>query len=659
MCGIAGIVKLNNSQLDAAAVVQKMNNAIRHRGPDGEGFLAIQGEQVTAAFGNDTPSAIKESGILHKPTASIANSANADVILAHRRLSIIDIQPTGYQPICNTDKNLWITHNGEIYNYLELREELAKAGFKFHTSSDTEVILNAYKNWGPDCVNHFNGMWAFVIYDKEKNQLFASRDRFGVKPFYYVHNNTCFAFASEQKALLAGGLVDFKPNGRAIFDYWLFSSMEREEEGMFKGITELFPSHNLAINVKNGELKKWKYYTLPYSKQYEDKVFNEKQSTDKIRALLTDAVNLRMRSDVEVGSCLSGGMDSSSIVSLMSKSGHKGINTFTASFADAAIDESSWAKIISDAVQSKVHVVKPTAKELLKDLHDLFYCQDIPIWSTSTYAQFRLMRLTKESNIKVVLDGQGGDELFAGYDNYYFYYLQDVLKNEGLAAFMSASKEIQKLVPSVKWYFKKRILKEYLYRLPVQQQMKARLSVHKELTYLNKDFLHAHVNELERDDETADSVNGALANDFYNTLLKSYLKCEDRCSMWHSVESRTPFSDDINLIEYAFSIPSKYKIQHGKLKPLLREAMRGIVPQQVLDRKDKKGYTTPNGKWIAEIKDDVRDIFENPIVGEYMNTKKLLADYDKLFNQPDKPDNGRIFKLIAFPMWLTIFSKKA
>ena len=654
MCGIAGIVRLNNSQLDATAVARKMNNTIKHRGPDGDGYLAVQGEQDITAYGEDTPATIKESGILHKPTTSVNSITGAEVILAHRRLSIIDIQPTGYQPMCNTDKTLWITHNGEIYNYLELKEELVKAGYKFHTSSDTEVILNAYKHWGPDCVNRFNGMWAFVIYDKQKNQLFASRDRFGVKPFYYVHNNTCFAFASEQKALLASGLVDFKPNDKAIFNYWVFSKMESEEEGMFKGILELFPSHNLTLDLKSGGIKKWRYYTLPFSKRYDDETFDEKQSIEKIKELLTNAVNLRLRSDVEVGSCLSGGIDSSSIVSLMSQSGHKGISTFTASFADASIDESSWAKIVSDAMQTKAHLVKPTGAELLKDLHDLIYCQDIPIWSTSTYAQFRVMNLIKQNNIKVVLDGQGGDELFAGYENYYFYYLHDILKNKGRAAFLQ---EMRKLNPPAKKYLKQLVMKEYMQSLHGKNQMKARASVHKELKYLNKDFVEANVGELDKESERLESVNEALAHDFYNTLLKSYLKCEDRCSMWHSVESRTPFSDDIDLIEYAFSIPSKYKIQQGKLKPLLREAMRGIVPQQVLDRKDKKGYNTPNGKWISEIKDEVRSVFENPLVGEYMNTKKLLKDYDLLFNQPEKPDNGRIFKLIAFPMWLTIFSK--
>ncbi|HTB07978.1 MAG TPA: asparagine synthase (glutamine-hydrolyzing) [Bacteroidia bacterium] len=655
MCGIAGIIKFGGST-DVVSAIQKMNSTIRHRGPDGEGYLILKDGQEIPAFGIDTPMQIVESSILHKPISSLDKIASPDAIFAHRRLSIIDIQPTGHQPMCNIDKSLWITHNGEIYNYVELKQELIKLGHKFHTSSDTEVILNAYKEWGSDCVKRFNGMWAFVIYDKARNQLFASRDRFGVKPFYYVQNSSVFAFASEQKALLSSSLVQFKPNNEAIFDYWLFSSTEREEEGMFSGILELFPSHSLSLDLQTGELKKWKYYTLNFSAEYDNPQFDNDATVEKVKALVTDSVRLRMRADVEVGSCLSGGIDSSTIVSLMSKTGHKNISTFTASFIDKGIDETKWAKIVSDSVHSNAHLVQPTSKELVKDLHDLIYCQDIPIWSTSTYAQYRVMELIKKSNIKVVLDGQGGDELFAGYEKYYFNYLQDILRSNGLPAFLKASNKIKKQ-SSVKLYFKQLILKQYLFGLPHKQHMQARLSIHPELKYLNKDFLYSHSHLIEKESDTAESLNEGLYKDFYNALLKSYLKCEDRCSMWHSVESRTPFSDDVNLIEYVFSIPSKYKIKDDTLKPLLREAMRGIVPQQILDRKDKKGYATPNGAWIADIKDDVRHIFENPLVAEYMDTRKILKDYDKLFNRPEMVDNGRIFKLIAFPMWLTIFSK--
>ncbi len=651
MCGIAGIIAFNNKGGDIAGMARTMNNTMRHRGPDGEGYLLLTEDSAVPAFGKDTPPPIIQSSILHKPVQPTENSANLKGILAHRRLSIIDITATGHQPLCNSAKTLWIVFNGEIYNYIELREELMKKGHIFHTSSDTEVISAAYSEWGYECVNHFNGMWAFVIYDTNKKQLFASRDRFGVKPFYYCKNDTHFAFASEQKALVAAKVVPFLPNERAVFDYWLFTTMEEEEEGMFKEIYELFPAYSFILDIETGELRKWKYYTLPYSDKYTDANFNLAESAEKIQSLFLDSVRLRLRSDVEVASCLSGGIDSSSIVSAIHKLTGKGLHTFTVSFNDALIDESPWAKIVSDYTTSTAHYTFPSSAEMLEDLNELIYCQDIPIWSTSTYAQFRVMRLIHENGIKVALDGQGGDELFGGYGRYYFYYLHDILKHEGISAFIPEARSTGQL----KRYFMQLALKKYLGSLPPSMQVAVRLRAHPELNYLNKDFLHRNMGRLKMEKDNY-SLNGYLHHDFNNTLLKCYLKCEDRCSMWHSVESRTPFSDDIHLIEYGFTLPSSVKIVNGELKWLLRKAMRGIAPNAILDRQDKKGYVTPNRQWIADIRNDVRHLFENPILASILDTKKILRDYELLFNQPQKPDDGRIFKLIAFAKWIDIFS---
>ncbi len=654
MCGIAGIVSFTKEKVELADAARLMNDAIRHRGPDGEGFLLIREEDEIPVFGNDTPQSIIHSHILHKPIQAIEPRHDVQAILAHRRLSIIDITPAGHQPLCNISKTLWITYNGEIYNYIELREELSGLGHTFHTATDTEVILAAYAEWGYECVNRFNGMWAFVIYDKNKKQVFASRDRFGVKPFYYYKDETLFAFASEQKALLQCGIVDFAPNEKAVFDYWLFSAMEQEEEGMFKDIIELFPAHSLTLNLQTGELKKWKYYTLPYSHKYSDADFNLKHATEKIQTLFIESVRLRLRSDVEVASCLSGGLDSSSIVAAIYRLTGKGLNTFTTSFHDKKIDETPWAKIASDKTESEAHYTYPTSKELLSDLHNLIYCQDIPIWSTSTYAQFRVMRLIKEHNIKVALDGQGGDELFGGYGSYYLPYLQGILKQQGPGEFFKQLRTTGQL----KRYFTHMVANAYLSGMGPMQQVKFRQRIHPELKYLNNDFLKRNAEGV-RKEKDYPTLNEALNKDFNNTLLKTYLKCEDRCSMWHSVESRTPFSDDINLIEYVFSLPSSVKIVNGELKSLMRKSLRGLTPNTILDRQDKKGYVTPNRQWIAEIRNEVKPIFENPTLAEFLNTKKIVRDYEHLFNQPNKPDDGRIFKLIAFAKWMEIFGEWA
>jgi asparagine synthase (glutamine-hydrolysing) len=659
MCGIAGIVKFRDTGLNLAEEVLKMSVCLRHRGPDDEGYLVINNDAPYPVSGEDTTADVSGSSILHKPALPLQGVQNARAIIAHRRLSIIDITPSGHQPLCDINKNCWIIHNGEIYNYRELRTELEALGYKFHTSSDTEVIIAAYLKWGYECVNHFNGMWAFVIYDKVKKILFASRDRFGVKPFYYYNDGATFAFASEQKALLSTSFIRFTPNNKAIFDYWFFSTTETEEEGMFKGIFELFPANSMFVDMNTGQVKKWVYYTLPFNTGYESPTYSPKATSDKIASLVKEAVNLRLRSDVEVGSCLSGGLDSSSIVSIASKSIEHPLHTFTASFDQLSIDESKWARIVATQVNAHTHIIMPESKDLVKDMHNLIYCQDIPIWSTSTYAQYRVMECAKQQGIKVVLDGQGGDELFAGYERYFFNELYDILKNEGMVEVIKVAKKMEGLYPTVRQYFKDLLERKYLPTLTLKTQLDIRRDMHGELKYLNDDFVNVHLEHIKQESQTPVSVNQALYNDFNNSILKSYLKCEDRCSMWHSVESRTPFSDDINLIEYVFNIPSKYKIKKGVLKSLLRDAMKGIVPAPIIERRDKKGYLTPNGKWIADIKEQVKWIYDSPLVGEYLDTNKIKAEYDQLFNRPAMPDNGRIFKLMAFPLWLNIFSGEA
>jgi len=437
MCGIAGLVNYGNS-VSTSDAIKKMADVIAHRGPDDEGFFLSSESKDVTAFGQDTPVQIISSSIHYTPNESITSfhSEQFDVALAHRRLAILDLSPAGHQPMCNSDKNVWLTFNGEIYNYIEIREELMQLGYTFLTNTDTEVVIASYKQWGINCVNHFNGMWAFVIYDKKQGVLFASRDRFGVKPFYYYHDKNIFAFASEQKALVKMPFVKTEINTAATFDYFVMGQIEYEEEGMFKNVFELMPSHSFTYTFKNRDFKKWRYYELPNSSishQFNSKT--ESEIVEELRVLLLNSVRLRLRSDVPVGACLSGGIDSSSIVGMMSSLlGDKIKNpVFTACFDDKAIDESSWAKKVVDTTNVYWHRVFPTSAELLTDLENLMYCQDVPIWSTSTYAQFRTMQSVKENGIKVIMDGQGGDELFGGYTFRYKKFLSLTTKNSSFS----------------------------------------------------------------------------------------------------------------------------------------------------------------------------------------------------------------------------------
>jgi len=659
VCGIAGIVNLSNKQLDTKKNIKLMTDTIRHRGPDGEGFLFCNESESIPVGGNETPTNVYESNLPFTPKKNIENlSSDYSLAFGHRRLSIIDLSTAGHQPMCSPDKKLWITYNGEIYNYIELREELKVKGYQFYTNTDTEVILNAYIEWGSDCLNKFNGMWAFVIYDRSKSELFGSRDRFGVKPFYYYKDDDVLAFASEQKALVKLPFVKTGINPKAVFDFFVKGEIEYDEEGMFKNILELFPSYAFTFNIKTKELRKWKYYSLAINEQYES--FNEvkfNEVSKHTKELLENAIALRLRSDVPVGSCLSGGIDSSTIVGitnyLLSKNGSINVDdklkVFTASFKDKTYDESHWAKLVVDSTNSQWHQIFPSSSELLKDLENLIYSQDVPIWSTSTYAQYRVMQLAKQSGIKVVLDGQGGDELFAGYDTYNIANWIEVLKNKEWKQLRNESKGNFNL-------FIRHYLRFYgIKKLSSQTQSSIYKKYFAGIQYLNKDFWNNHKSQLSSEGVFENSLNKTLYNEFYNTRLKGYLKCEDRCSMWHSVESRTPFADDINLIEHVFKLPGTYKIHNNTNKYLLRESAKDFIPAAIKNRKDKMGYVTPNNQWIAEMKDSLKDLFDDKLK-EYVNINLLQKDYDNFFSLTGKVDTGRIFKFISFAQWVKNFN---
>jgi asparagine synthase (glutamine-hydrolysing) len=522
--------------------------------------------------------------------------------------------------------------------------------------------LAAYEAWGMDCVNKFNGMWAFVIYDTTQNKLVGSRDRFGVKPFYYIHTKEVFAFASEQKALLASELIKPKLNHAAVFDYFVFSKMEGEEEGMFAGIFELQQAHNFEFYIADKILNKWKYYTLPYLNSFETySEIRSQELTQKTKELIFESVRLRLRSDVAVGSCLSGGIDSSSIVSIMNellKENPAKINLFTSSFSNPKLDEGKWAKLIVDNTNSDWSRCYPSGEELKNDLTNLTYSQDLPIWSTSTYAQYRVMQLAKEKGVKVILDGQGGDELWAGYPHHQALFLRELIANKNW-------KEAQKLLsnagifPSNALWFGKQYFKHSgLAMLPDNLTTLVYKNYFKHIQFLNPDFISTYQDRIKTHFESSPkTVNEILHKETTAGLLKGYLKCEDRCSMWHSVESRTPFADDKNLIELAFQTPSVYKIHLNQSKYILRKAMTDVVPDAILGRQDKMGYSTPNAQWINEIKESVRSDFDDSLA-QILDVKKIQNNYHKLFNSDAIEDNGQTFKFISFALWYKIFKLK-
>ncbi len=655
MCGIAGIYSLGEKV--EISWIKKMTATLMHRGPDDEGFLAINTEkkEISHLTGPD-------SKVAGKRVETFDNSIN--LLLGHRRLSIIDITPSGHQPMSNPAGTIWIIYNGEIYNYLELREELKTFGYEFKTNTDTEVLLAAYEKWKEKCLSKFNGMWSFVIYDARENVLFGSRDRFGVKPFYYFADKKYFAFASEIKALINLPFFEKEVNSKAVFDYLVLNLYEHEDEGFFKNIFELQPSFAFYFNLSTNSLKKWKYYSLDCVTEWEkfDRM-RLNHYTASIKEFIFNAVLLRLRSDVSVGTCLSGGIDSSTIVCFINRMLEKnGIDqvgekqkVFTASYDGIPIDESKWAKTVVEETKTLWFRTFPNADQFIEDLEDLVYTQDIPFGSTSIYAQFRVMQLAQENGVKVLLDGQGGDELFAGYQLYYGTFFLEMLKKFAVADLIrelkylknSPIKERDLLLYLVRIFSKKLItnsLKESIFRLKKS-----------EINYLNEDFFKENRLRLTMtNDMVSASLNQILNDKISGPSLKKLLRYEDRNSMRFSLEARTPFADDIDLIEYAFRIPSAYKIYCGWSKFLLRAATKGLLPEAIRLRKDKIGFATPEYSWLNEME----KIFKNYIVndmGEFINKKKMLQDWDTLIQGQARTGITNLWKFINLAIWRKVY----
>jgi asparagine synthase (glutamine-hydrolysing) len=416
MCGIGGIANLENSGINLIAGAKIIGETLRHRGPDDEGFLFFNNNKTLCAYSEETQKQSISNAFNFLAVKHINEAENDfNCVFVHRRLAIIDVNESGHQPMCNPDATVWITYNGEVYNYIELRTELEKLGYKFRTQSDTEVLLNAYLHWGTDCLQKLNGMFAFALWDSGKKKIFCARDRSGVKPFYYYFKNGIFCFASELKSLRNLPFIETSLNERAVHHFLLHDAIEYEPEGFLKNVFELFPSHFLELDLPRKEIHLKKYFEI----DIENKIsaFKEEEFTvceNETRELVIDAITKRLRSDVPVGCCLSGGIDSSIISGVMGKN-TKSFNAFTAVFPGESIDESVFAKEAAEFSHANWYTVNPNENDLLSDFENLVYALDIPIWSTSTYAQFRVMQLAKQNNCKVVLDGQGGDELFAGY----------------------------------------------------------------------------------------------------------------------------------------------------------------------------------------------------------------------------------------------------
>jgi asparagine synthase (glutamine-hydrolysing) len=655
MCGIAGIAGENVKN----EYIKIMTDSLKHRGPDDEGYLLVNvsEKKFEERGGEDSKIPLKH---IKEPV-----NFKIDLALGHRRLSIIDLSPSAHQPLLykRDGKCAWIVYNGEIYNYLELKEELVKRGYEFKTSTDTEVVLASYFEWGFDCVKKFNGMWAFVIYDPENGMLFGSRDRSGVKPLYYLSNKEFFIFASEIKAILSLPFVRRRVNEKILYDYLVYGILEHSEETFFEGIYKLPPSHNFIYSLKNKDLKINKYYELEFNPNighFSEEKLNE--YSKKLKELIFEAIKIRLRSDVPVGTCLSGGLDSSTIAVVINEIlkeykipqvGNRQ-KVFTACYMNEKIDESLFAEEVVKKTNAEWYKTFPKATELLSDLIDLIYYQEEPFGSTSIYAQYRVMKLAKNAGIKVILDGQGGDEIFGGYASLYASFFLNLFKDIKLHYFIKELINLKNSPVNLRnliILIVRIISAKYL---PASIKIKVLSKMYPELSYINPNFLKKFCKRDPIKNLNALSFNENCYIWFGRGNLQQLLKYEDRNSMAHSIEARVPFSDDIKLIEFVFSIPGIYKIRFGWSKYILREAMKDLLPEKILKRKDKIGFATPEKKWLAEISEDLKKLldYENP----YIKTKELIQKLDELIKR--LPDHGLniLWRIINVILWMKIFN---
>jgi len=604
MCGICGVINFNNNPVEES-MLRIMMASMKHRGPDDEGVLI---EGFTG--------------------------------LGFVRLSILDLTDAGHQPMISGDGRYVIVYNGEIFNYIELRDDLIKRGYQFRTRTDTEVLLAAYTEWGVQCLERLNGMWAFVIYDKVARTCFASRDRYGIKPLYYVLEENRVIFSSEISALLH--VLKCKPgiNEEAVFDYLVFNRTDHNENTFYSGIRKLPHGCNAIITAQGLTISRW--YRLKDHLD-ESKAFT---GPEEFLSLMTDSVGLRLRSDVPLGVCLSGGLDSSGIVSLLTGCfGLSEINTFSAIYEKGQKgDESEFIKEYQGIVRN-MRFTTPDARSLYEDLEDFVRIHTEPVPDTGVYAQYKVMQLAGKHAV-VTLDGQGADEIMAGYHYFFGVYFQELARRARLV----------KLASEVLHYLSKH---NSLYGLETMayfmlpEALKTRTRVY-EKGYLRDDFLmrNRHKSILSRDLYASHSLSDSLI-DHFEYKLEHLLKWEDLNSMRFSVEARVPYLDH-RLVERTLSSSSEMIINKGMTKSIMRECMKGIIPEKIRMRKDKIGFGTPQDEWFRSPQLDkiVTDVISP---GSHITRKYIKPEVASvIFNRYRKGNlsmTKEIWKWISLEMW--------
>ena len=621
MCGFAVVLRLNAENTDLRPRIERMIEVIRHRGPDDEGTRFA-----------------------------------GPVAMGFRRLSILDMSPLGHQPMVSDDGQVALVFNGEIYNYVELRSELRALGRRFKSTGDTEVLLQAYLEWGTDCVKKLNGMWAFIIHDGRSEKLFGSRDRFGIKPLYRYSDRNHVVFGSEIKAIRASGLYQGGVNAQVTRRYLLEGRLDDTPETFYSDIDQIRAGTSFELTV-GGRFRQWNYWSVeqaaPAAVANPAKGFAE---------LFEDAVRLHMRSDVPVGVHLSGGLDSTSIICAAARvreAAHATDPLMALSYIAPEFDET---KYIDDTIRQTAATLvklKTDPVRLWELLREVLWFQDEPMHSMTPVVGYELMRLSADSGIKVILNGQGADETIGGYGNYFDDYWSTLLSHGRIS---EAWQEIGRYVASHggdgrnlfvrQW---RRLVQSWLGRARPYRSL---ASWHRRRHVADRGWFTpdlAHAQRAEDSSPPTTDLNASLARSIYRSPLPLYLRLEDRNSMAHSVEARLPFLD-YRLVSLVFSLPLEWRLRGPWNKYVLREAMRGRIPESVRTRVDKMGFPVPARTWFADaLNEPAIDVINSQAARErgIYNTTAIIKDIQR--HQRGEIDvTGKIFKVAQYEAWCAL-----
>lgn len=631
MCGIAGFVARSGTGNSECA--PEVLRSIEHRGPDDVGWLCLTGNVVT------------------RGRRWAAPSREPEVLFLHRRLSIIDTSDSGWQPMSTSDGRFHVIFNGEIYNYKELREELITLGHRFCSRSDTEVLLAAYAQWGHDALSRFVGMFAFALLDVGRSIVLLARDFFGIKPLYYATADGIVRFGSEIKALFALGHSNKDVNPERLLYYLRYGMTDFGEETLFAAIRQLPPAHYMEIctrtGVADGPVCFWHADTGPDL----DISFDEAAQT--LQDLFLRSVELHLRSDVPIGTALSGGIDSSSIVAASRRlDPNAEIHAFSFISEEAETNEERWIDVVGRANDVHVHKVRSSSHQLRDSIETLAHFHDEPFGSTSIYAQFEVFRAAHKAGVKVMLDGQGADEILAGYRVYQGARLASLVRNGEWSQAYHLMRGMSHL-ESFRWTEGVIYCADHLLLSPLQRPGRWLVGKESFPRWLNRQWFSQRGADILVNNHT--SASNVLKCSLARSLregLPSLLRYEDRNSMANSVESRVPFLTP-DLVNFLGRLPERYLIAcDGTSKAVFRKAMRGIVPDAILDRRDKLGFATPERLWLTELDPWVRTTLNSEQARRmpFLDYKAALSDWLAMRDRK-KPFNFRVWRWLSIIDW--------